>query len=127
MKRFLRLNPSIIYGSISAFGEVGPMKTFPGYDPLIQAYTGIMSLTGNPGDDPARVGVSMMDMGSGIWLTMGILAAIIQRNKTGKGSKVSNSLLETGVTWGSLTNGDLFGIGESTTKTRNSHAINCSI
>ncbi len=101
-EKIAELNPSIIYSSISAFGEIGPMKTLPGYDPLIQAYTGIMSVTGNPGDDPARVGVSINDMGSGMWLTMGILAALHKRNTTGEGSKVSNSLLETGVTWGSL-------------------------
>lgn len=96
------INPSIIYGSISAFGEIGPMKAFPGYDPLIQAYTGIMSVTGNAGEDPVRVGVSINDMGSGMWLAMGILAALYKRNLTGEGSKVSNSLLETGVAWGSL-------------------------
>ncbi len=101
-EKISKINPSIIYGSISAFGEIGPMKTLPGYDPLIQAYTGIMSVTGNPGEDPVRVGVSINDMGSGMWLTMGILAALYKRNITGEGSKVTNSLLETGVAWGSL-------------------------
>ncbi|TSI09301.1 CaiB/BaiF CoA-transferase family protein [Lysinibacillus sp. BW-2-10] len=95
-------NPSIIYGSISAFGEIGLMKNLPGYDPLIQAYTGIMSVTGNPDEDPVRVGVSINDMGSGMWLTMGILAALYKRSITGEGSKVTNSLLETGVAWGTL-------------------------
>ena len=61
-----------------------------------------MSVTGNPGDKPARVGVSINDMGSGMWLTIGILAALYKRSITGEGSKVSNSLLETGVAWGSL-------------------------
>jgi len=101
-EKIKEINPSIIYGSISAFGEIGPMKALPGYDPLIQAYTGIMSVTGNAGEDPVRVGVSINDMGSGMWLTMGILAALYKRNLTGEGSKVSNSLLETGVAWGSL-------------------------
>ncbi|HWL13077.1 MAG TPA: CaiB/BaiF CoA-transferase family protein [Ureibacillus sp.] len=101
-EKIKEINPSIIYGSISAFGEVGPMQTLPGYDPLIQAYSGIMSVTGNAGEDPVRVGVSINDMGSGMWLTMGILAALYKRNTTGEGSKVSNSLLETGVMWGSL-------------------------
>lgn len=101
-EKIVEINPKIIYGSISAFGEIGPMKTLPGYDPLLQAYTGIMSVTGNPGDKPARVGVSINDMGSGMWLTIGILAALYKRSITGEGSKVSNSLLETGVAWGSL-------------------------
>lgn len=101
-EKISELNPSIIYGAISAFGEVGPMQALPGYDPLIQAYSGIMSVTGNAGENPVRVGVSINDMGSGMWLAMGILAALHKRNTTGKGSKVSNSLLETGVVWGSL-------------------------
>lgn len=96
------INPSLIYASISAFGDVGKMKNKPGYDPLIQAYSGIMSLTGNEGDDPARVGVSIVDMATGMWCLIGILSALHQRNATGKGSKVASSLLETGIAWVTL-------------------------
>lgn len=96
------VNPSLIYGSISAFGETGKMKNKPGYDPLIQAYSGIMSLTGNAGDDPARVGVSIVDMATGMWCLIGILSALQQRNQTGAGCKVGASLLETGVAWTTL-------------------------
>ena len=96
------INPSLIYASISAFGDVGKMKNKPGYDPLIQAYSGIMSLTGNEGDDPARVGVSIVDMATGMWCLIGILSALHQRNETGKGSKVASSLLETGIAWVTL-------------------------
>jgi crotonobetainyl-CoA:carnitine CoA-transferase CaiB-like acyl-CoA transferase len=92
-------NPSLIYAAISAFGDIGEMRNKPGYDPLIQAYSGIMSLTGNEGDDPARVGVSIVDMATGMWSLIGILSALHQRNDTGKGCKVSNSLLETGIQW----------------------------
>jgi crotonobetainyl-CoA:carnitine CoA-transferase CaiB-like acyl-CoA transferase len=96
------INPSLIYAAISAFGDKGKMKNKPGYDPLIQAYSGIMSLTGNEGDDPARVGVSIVDMATGMWSLIGILTALHQRNQTGKGCKVANSLLETGVAWVTL-------------------------
>jgi len=95
-------NAKLIYGSISGFGDTGPLRNLPGYDPLGQAYSGIISMNGHPGGPPARVVVPIIDMGSGLWLFTGILAAVIDRGKTGKGSRVATSLLETGVTWTTL-------------------------
>jgi crotonobetainyl-CoA:carnitine CoA-transferase CaiB-like acyl-CoA transferase len=95
-------NPRLIYASIRGFGDKGPLSNLPGYDPLGQAYSGIISVNGHPGSPPARVVVPIIDMGSGLWLFSGILAALIDRAKTGKGARVATSLLETGITWTTL-------------------------
>lgn len=90
-------NPSIIYASMSAFGTRGPDYLKPGYDGLIQGRTGIISVTGADADSTARAGVSLIDMSAGMWLTTGILAALYERTRTGRGQRVDTSLLQTGV------------------------------
>ena len=91
--------PSLIYCTLGAFGPVGPLKSQPGYDPLMQACAGIMSITGHEGDEPVRVGPSIVDQGAGMWAAIGILAALLRRTLTGEGCDVSTSLYETAVGW----------------------------
>jgi crotonobetainyl-CoA:carnitine CoA-transferase CaiB-like acyl-CoA transferase len=92
--------PSLIWCDIGAFGATGPLANKPGYDPLAQASTGIMSVTGEGGDrPPVRVGVSLIDIGSGMWAVIGMLAALLARNTTGEGATISTSLYETGLAW----------------------------
>jgi crotonobetainyl-CoA:carnitine CoA-transferase CaiB-like acyl-CoA transferase len=89
--------PDIIYASLSAYGPSGPDYTKPGYDAVLQARTGIMSVTGTGEGHPMRTGVSILDVTTGTWMALGILAALLERQRSGKGQRVDASLFETGV------------------------------
>jgi crotonobetainyl-CoA:carnitine CoA-transferase CaiB-like acyl-CoA transferase len=91
--------PSLIYCNLHAFGARGPMSRLPGYDTLIQAFGGIMSVTGESGGPPVRAGVSVIDIGAGMWCCIGILTALYRRTITGKGGVVDASLFETALGW----------------------------
>jgi crotonobetainyl-CoA:carnitine CoA-transferase CaiB-like acyl-CoA transferase len=91
--------PSLIYCDLGAYGRTGPLRERPGYDPLMQAHGGIMSVTGVDGGEPVRVGVSIVDQGAGMWAAMGILAALNRRHVMGEGCHVSTSLFETAIGW----------------------------
>lgn len=91
------INPRLIYCSISAFGRTGPRKDSPGYDALMQAFGGLMSITGEPGGQPVRSGASFIDLTTGILSALGICTALLQRERTGLGQRVDSSLLETAV------------------------------
>jgi crotonobetainyl-CoA:carnitine CoA-transferase CaiB-like acyl-CoA transferase len=94
-----RDKPSLIYCNLSAYGASGPLCDKPGYDPLMQACGGIMSITGDAGRDPVRVGPSIVDQGTGMWAVIGILAALHRRHLTGEGCEIGGSLYETAVSW----------------------------
>jgi len=91
--------PSLIYCNLAAFGARGPRADKPGYDPLMQAFGGIMSITGHDGDEPVRVGPAIIDKGTGMWLIIGALAALHRRTATGRGCVVDGSLYETALHW----------------------------
>ncbi len=98
----LAVKPSLIYCNLGAFGNRGPLKERPGYDPLMQAFGGVMSTTGEPGRPAVRVGASIVDMGTGLWSIVGILTALYERQQTGRGRVVDVSLFETATSWTSL-------------------------
>ena len=89
--------PDIIYASLSAYGQRGPDYLKPGYDAILQARTGIVSVTGPNAETPIRAGVSILDMGAGVWMALGIMAALFEKQRSGRGQRVDASLFETGV------------------------------
>ncbi len=91
--------PSLIFCNIGAFGARGPLNQLPGYDPLMQAFGGLMSMLGEDGRPPVRVPVSIMDLATGMWTVIGILAAHAERARTGRGGIVDTSLYETSCAW----------------------------
>jgi crotonobetainyl-CoA:carnitine CoA-transferase CaiB-like acyl-CoA transferase len=91
--------PSLVYCNLGAFGAVGPMRERPGYDPLMQAYGGLMSLMGEDRRPPVRVGVSIVDLATGMWAVIGILAALAERQHTGRGGLIDTSLYESALAW----------------------------
>ncbi|MGE0119899.1 MAG: CaiB/BaiF CoA transferase family protein [Dongiaceae bacterium] len=102
---------SLIYCSVGAFGEVGPLRDKPGYDPLVQALSGQMSFIGSPGDGYTRIPISLNDMGTGLWAAIGVLAALARRQTTGKGEIVSVSLYETALSWAGIQIADYLASG----------------
>ena len=93
------LNPRLVYCSLTAFGHKGPKKLDPGYEPMIQAFAGLFSVNGDANGPTSRVGMQVLDLGTGIWSALGCIAALFQRQKSGKGCVVDTSLFETAMGW----------------------------
>jgi crotonobetainyl-CoA:carnitine CoA-transferase CaiB-like acyl-CoA transferase len=88
-------NPRLVHCSVGAYGRVGPLAAEPGYDALMQAAGGLISMTGEPGRPGVRVGSSLIDTGTGMWAALAVLAALLERERTGEGTVVDTSLYET--------------------------------
>jgi crotonobetainyl-CoA:carnitine CoA-transferase CaiB-like acyl-CoA transferase len=116
-----KFNAAVIYASMSGFGQTGPYGTKGGFDIVAQGMSGIMMMTGYPGGRPAKVGIAMNDIASGVTALYGILGAYIQRLRTGKGQYLETSLLEAGLAWTHWESGAYFGSGELPTATGTRH------
>src|SRR5690606_11549283 len=96
-EQLAEINPGIVYCSITGFGETGPYKDLPGYDFIIQGMSGLMSITGDDQSGPQKVGVAITDILTGLYAAIGIQAALLEREKSGKGQKLDLSLYDTAV------------------------------
>lgn len=95
----MAVNPRLIYCSLWAFGHTGPRRLKPGYEPMVQAFAGLMMVNGEEGGPPTRIGTSILDFGTGMWAAMGTLAGLLRRERTGRGCVVDTSLFETALGW----------------------------
>ncbi|WP_298234263.1 CoA transferase [uncultured Azohydromonas sp.] len=111
-QRLRELKPSLVWCDLGAFGSGGPLSDKPGYDPLMQAFAGLMSVTGEEGRPPVRTGYSVVDMGTGMWAANAILAALFRRQATGEGCCVEVSLYETALAWMSIAAAHFMSSGE---------------
>ena len=116
-----QFNPGVVYASMSGFGQSGPYGKKGGFDIIAQGMSGIMMMTGYPGGRPAKVGIAMNDIASGVTALYGILAAYIGRLRTGQGQYLETSLLEAGLAWTPWEFGAYFGAGELPTATGTRH------
>ncbi len=113
--------PRLIYCSITGFGQTGPYAPRPGYDALIQAMGGVMSLTGEPGGSPQKVGVPVADLFAGLYGCIGILAAVNHRHATGEGQQVDIGMLDTHVAWLANQGMNYLATGENPPRLGNQH------
>jgi len=95
----LARHPRLVYCSLWAFGKDGPLKLRPGYEPMVQAFAGLMAVNGDEDSPPTRIGTSVLDFGTGMWAAMGALGGLVQRQATGRGCVVDASLFETALGW----------------------------
>lgn len=119
------LNPRLIYCSVTGFGQTGPLAHRPGYDFLLQGMSGLMSVTGEPDGPPQKVGVAVTDIVTGLYGTIGIMAAVEQRHSTGKGQHIDMSLLDCATALLANQNMNFLASGQSPTRMGNAHPNIC--
>lgn len=117
----LNLNPRLVYVSITGYGTSGPYAERPGYDLIAQGESGLMSITGEPGGEPMRYPVPLADMTTGIYAALGILGALLARQRTGRGQVLDLSLLESQSAWLGILAGAYLNAGEAPQRLGNSH------
>ncbi|MFU7529047.1 CaiB/BaiF CoA transferase family protein [Qipengyuania sp. ASV99] len=115
-------NPGLVYCSITGFGQTGPRAQEAGYDFVVQGMSGFMSLTGDPGGDPVKMGISISDLSTGVWAANGIQAALLMRARTGKGQHVDMSLMDCSVALLANQASYLFSTGHNPPRMGNAHA-----
>lgn len=114
-------HPRLVYCGISAFGTAGPMSLRPGYEPLVQAFSGLSAINGGPDDPPMRAGPSLCDQGAGMWAVIGALALLQRRQQTGRGGIVATSLLEAALGWTAQKTDALLNEGRQPDRHRSGH------
>jgi len=116
-----KINPKIIYCSISSFGQTGPYNQWPGYDLIIQGMGGLMGLTGEPNGPPVRVGVAVTDLCAGMYATIGILGALRAREESGRGQYIDVGMLDGSVSWMTYAAGNYFATGTNPPRMGSAH------
>src|ERR671912_2217071 len=120
-ERLRQENPRLIYCSISGFGQEGPYRDRPGYDALAQAMSGMMSITGEPDGPPTKHGMSIADIGAGMWAALAIVTALLARERTGEGQYIDISLLDAQISWLTYTAGNYFATGQNPARYGSAH------
>jgi formyl-CoA transferase/CoA:oxalate CoA-transferase len=120
-ERLRQENPRLVYCSISGFGQDGPYRDRPGYDALAQAMSGMMSISGEPDGPPMKHGMSIADIGAGMWAALAIVMALLARERTGEGQYIDISLLDAQLSWLTYAAGSYFATGEDPSRYGSAH------
>lgn len=120
-EKIKEFNPGIIYCSISGFGQNGPYRNYPSYDLVTQGEGGLMSITGERDGEPVKVGASITDIGAGMYAVIAILSALLTKKETGKGQYIDVSLLDTEVSWLTMSVCNYFASGKNPVRLGSAH------